>query len=147
MCHEIQVANDQISKDGVRRGPFQKDGSLQIGSKDAKAFYPSIDINVAAEEAKIEIEESNLEVEVDTEEVGHFLESTMSQEEIDKEGLQHVVHKRIYKIGSRPGLASESITGGPVVKAANDSWITPARKPTRRQKMKMVGCLVRYAIK
>ena len=32
-----------------------------MGSKDVKAFYPSIDINVAAEEAKQEIEESDLE--------------------------------------------------------------------------------------
>ena len=147
MCHKIQVANEIINKNGVRRGPFQKAESLQIGSYDVKSCFPSIDTNLDAEDAKSDIEESDLEVEVDTEEVALFLASTMSQEEIDIEGLQHVVHKRRYKMGSRPGLTSESIAGGPVVRAANDSWITPARKPTRRQQMRMIGCFVRSAIK
>ena len=55
-----------------------------MGSKDVKAFYLSIDINVAAEEAKQEIEESDLEAEVETEELALFLTSTKAQEEIDR---------------------------------------------------------------
>ena len=83
---------------------------------------------------------------METEELALFLASTKAQEEIGREGLQNVVHKRRYKMGSRPGLSSEAFTAGPVVRAANDSWIPPARRPTRRQTMRMVGCLVRLAI-
>ena len=71
----------------------------------------------------------------------------MSQEDINLEGLSHVVHKIKYKNGSRPGLTCEAIIGGPVIRAANDSWVPPARRPTRGQQRKMVGCLVRTAIK
>ena len=147
LCHEFTAANQEILKNGVKRGPYQKCGSLIIGSKDVKCHYPSIDIDVVAEEAKLEVEESDIEIEMNTEEVALFLACTMSQDEINTEGLSHVVHKRRYKNGSRPGLTCEAITGGPKVRSENDSWIPPARKPTRRQKKKMLGCLIRTAIR
>ena len=65
LCHEIKSANEDIVRNGVKRGPFQKDVSLVIGSKDVECHYPNIDTNVAAEQAKLEVEESNLEVEID----------------------------------------------------------------------------------
>ena len=147
LCHEMKSANEEIERNGVRRGPFQRDGSLVVGSKDVECHYPNIDIDVAAEQAKLEVEESNLEVEIDSEEVALFLACTMSQEEINAEGLSFVVHKRRYKHGSRPGLTCEKIMGGPVVRAASDSWVSPARRPSRGQKKKMIGCLIRAAIK
>ena len=70
------------------------DGGLVVGSKDVKCYYPTIYINVAANEAKIEVEESDIEVEINTEELALFLASTMSQDVIDAEGLKHVVHRR-----------------------------------------------------
>ena len=39
LCSEIEKVNVRISKDGVRRGRFQLDGNLVVGSKDVKAFY------------------------------------------------------------------------------------------------------------
>ena len=57
-----------------------------IGSKDAEAFYPNLDVDVAANEAKLEIMESELEIKgLDTEELALFLACTMTQEEIDQE--------------------------------------------------------------
>ena len=89
-----------------------------IGSKDAEAFYPNIDVDVAAEETKQEIIESEVELEgVNTEEVALFLACSMSQEDIDKEGLTHVVHKRRFRMGARPCLTCKAITGGPKVRA------------------------------
>ena len=59
-----------------------------IGSKDAEAFYPDPDVDVAANEAKLEIRESELEIKgLDTEELALFLACIMTQEEIDQEGL------------------------------------------------------------
>ena len=88
LCHEIDVVNDRIKQDGLKSGPFQGDGHLVIGSKDAEAFYPNLDVDVAANEAKLEIMESELEIKgLDTEELAFFLACTMTQEEIDQEGL------------------------------------------------------------
>ena len=52
---EIKKVNERLSVSGVKRGPFQKNGSLVIGSKDVKAHYPEIDIGVVSEEIKKEI--------------------------------------------------------------------------------------------
>ena len=116
LCNEMNAANENILKNGVKRGPFQLDGGLIVGSKDVDCHYPSIDIDVAAEEAKLKVIESDIEVEVDTDELALFLACALSQDEIDAEGLSHVVHKRRYKNGSRPGLTCEAIMGGPEVR-------------------------------
>ena len=122
------------------------DGGLVLGSKDAEAFYPNIEVNTAAEEAKLEIMESEVELEgVNTEEVAWFLACSMSQEEIDREGLTHVVHRRRFRMGARPGLTCKAITGGPEVRAEDQSWLPPSRKRGRRQIREMVGCLVSVA--
>ena len=55
-----------------------------------------------AEEAKLEIMESKVELEgVNTKEVALFLACSMSQEEIDREGLTHVVHRRRFRRSHR----------------------------------------------
>ena len=50
LCHKTEEANKRVEKDGVRRGPFQQTGKLIVSGKDAEAFYPNVDIKVAAEE-------------------------------------------------------------------------------------------------
>ena len=79
LCHEIDVVNDRIKQDGLKSGPFQGDGHLVLGSKDAEAFYPKLDVGVAANEAKLEITESELEIKgMDTEELAQCLACTMT---------------------------------------------------------------------
>ena len=58
-----------------------------------------------------------------------------------------MVHKRRYKKSTRPGLTCKAITGGEEVRAQDMSWLPPSRKPGVRQKRKMLGCLVKCAIK
>ena len=145
LCAEIKAANDRIEKEGVQRGRFQRDGSLIVGSKDVEAHYPNIDVEVAAEELKQEIQHSNLEVEVDTVELALYLASTMCPEEIEREGLVEVVHKRRFNRGPRPGLTSKAIMGGPAGRQQDNAWIPPVRIPTRGEKMRMIGCMVRHA--
>ena len=147
LCHETEVVNERIKKDGLMTGPFQRNGHLVIGSKDAEAFYPNLDMDVVANEAKLEIMESKLEVKgLDTEELALFLACSMTQEEIDQEGLSHVVHKRRNKKGPRPGLTCKAITGGTKVRSEDGAWIPPSRKPGSRQLKRMVGCLVKTSI-
>ena len=145
LSSELVAMNKRIKEDGLRRGEFQGVGKLIIGSKDVKAHYPEMDVDVAAEEAKIEIEESELEVEVDPVELALFLACSMTQDEIDGEGLGAVVHKRRHRAGARPGLSCKAITGGPTVRQSDRAWLLPSRMPSRAEKMKMIGCLVRTA--
>ena len=145
LCAEVKVANERIARDGVRRGPFQLDGNLVVGSKDVSAHYPSIDIEVAAKELKLEVEESDLDVEMNVEEVALYLTCALTQEEIDKEGLRDVVHRRKHKKGSRPGLTSKAIMGGPSTRHKQSPWHPPAREPTKKEKMKMLRCLLAHA--
>ena len=148
LCHEVGKVNKRVAVDGPRRGPFQVDGKLIVGGKDAVAFYPNIDIETAAEEAKMEIMNSEVEIKgIDTENVALFLACSMTQEQIDLEGLSNVVHTRKHKKGARPGLTCKAITGGPKTRDSDNCWNPPARKPGSRQIKKMIGCLVKAAIK
>ena len=99
LYHAIKQTNDNTNRDEGQKGPFQNNGSLEFGSLDVKNFYPSIHpsihIDVAVEEVKLEVMESEAEVQgVNYEEAALFLACTMSQEDIDREGLTHAVHRR-----------------------------------------------------
>ena len=146
LCSEMNKVNARIREEGLRRGPFQTEGNLVVGSKDVEAHYPNIDIDLAASEVKREIEESDLEVNVDTSEVALFLACSMTVEEIEEEGLTELVHKRRFKNGARPGLTCKAITGGPAVRQQDRAWMQPVRAPERAEKMKMIGCLMKVAI-
>ena len=63
-------------EDGVQRGRFQRAGNLVVGSKDVEAFYPNMDVDLAAEEVKFEVEESNVDIEMDTLEAGLYIACT-----------------------------------------------------------------------
>ena len=75
--------NDRVLRDGPRRGPFQLAGNLIVGSKDVEAHYPEMDIEVASEEAKLEIEAFDLDIEVDEVQLGHFLACSMTQKQVN----------------------------------------------------------------
>ena len=104
-------------------------------SLDVKNFYPSIDVDVAAEEVKLEVIESTAEVEgVNYEEAALFLACTMSQEDIDREGLNLVVHRRKKKKGSRPGITCKAVSEGPIGRAKDDPGCLPlAIQPAGRR--------------
>ena len=106
LCAQIKKVNDKIEAEGLNKGPFQQEGKLIVGSKDVKSFYPEMDVQVAAEEVKKEIEESTLEIEVDTLELALSLACSMTQEEIDSEGLKEVVHTTHKEVQNRSKAGS-----------------------------------------
>ena len=63
LSSRLTRVNEKIKAEGLNKGPYQKDGGLVVGSKDVKSFYPEMDVE-DAEEARLEVEESDLEVEV-----------------------------------------------------------------------------------
>ena len=79
-----------------------------IGSTDAEAFYPSIDIAMAAEE----VIESEVKIDgVDMEEVALYLACTMTQEEIDKKKVVHMwcTHGGLRKAQGRASPVKQSL--------------------------------------
>ena len=147
LCSKLEKVNAKVREEGLSRGQFQRDGKLVVGSKDVESFYPKMNVEEAAKEARLEIEESPLEVEVDTVEVALFLACSMSQEQIDEAGLKELVHRRRFKTGARPGLTCKAITAGPTSRQADKSWLPPSRAPDRAEKMKMIGYLMQNACK
>ena len=86
-----------------------------------------------------------MEIEMNTDEAALYIACTMTPAEIEQEGLTHVVHQRRYKTGARPGLTCKAVVGGPSQRLDDRAWIPPARKPGRRQKKRMAGCVLRSA--
>ena len=44
LCSEMNKVNARIREEGLRRGPYQTEGNLVVGSKDVEAHDPKIDI-------------------------------------------------------------------------------------------------------
>ena len=63
LCSEIETVNKRLAKDGPRVVRFQSSGKSEVGSMDVKNCYPSIDVDMAAEEVKQEVLESDVELE------------------------------------------------------------------------------------
>ena len=132
----------------MRAGPFQQAGGLIVGSSDVKSFYPEMDIEVVADEVMAEVMESEVELEgVNMEEVALFIACSMTQDQIDQQGLTHVIHKRRCTRGPRPGLTCKAVSGGPALRQSDECWLPPSRRPGVRQKKRMVGLLLKSAIK
>merc|ERR1712020_268305 len=78
-------------------------------------------------------------------ELGLFLASTMTKQEVESQNLGEVVQERLYKAGAAPGITSrEILSRGP---ACPTKWKEPRRQPTEEERRKMLGIMVEYAIK
>ena len=121
-------------RDDPQRGPFHQDGNLVVGSKEVEAHYPELDVEVAAEEAKLEIEASDLEIEVDEVELALFLACSMTQKQVNAEGLKDMVHRRRHKAGARPGLTCQAVTGGTARRLEDQAWLLQQELPTEQRR-------------
>ena len=50
LCSEMNRVNARIREEGLRRGPYQTEGNLVVGSKDVEAHYLNIDLDLAESE-------------------------------------------------------------------------------------------------
>ena len=114
---------------------------------DFEAYFPSADVDFAAERIEETVVQSEVDVRVDTEALALFVACSNTQEEISARGLELVVHQRRYTGSTRPGMKCAAITGGPKARDENDSWIPPKRRPGCRQIKKMLGMAIKYMVK
>ena len=144
---EVEQLNQRLDVNGMKSSIFQTDGSLQCGSLDFEAFFPSVDVDFAADKIEETVVQSDIDVKVDTEALALFIACSNNQEEITARGLEHVVHKRRYTGSTRPGMKCAGVTGGPKARAESDSWLPPRRKPGCRQLKRMLGMAIKYIVK
>ena len=113
----------------------------QVISMDVKALYPSMEWEEILKAVREMIENSEKTVEnVDWQEVGKYLAVTMSEKDIEKEGLQHVVPKR-------KGERRRKVTVAYLGQKKNDEEWELARAPGTRQKKKMIALVVAEGVK
>ena len=72
---------------------------------------------------------------------------SMTQEEIDGEGLRNVVHLRRNVRGPRPGLSCKAISAGTEGRNIEECWVAPSRRPDVMQRRRMIGFMMETAIK
>ena len=115
----------------------------RIISMDVKALYPSMEWNEIIISVRQMIEESNECIkDVDWHEIGKYLSISLSKEEIEREGLKHVIPSRRETTGRKVSVAY-------LCNKSNDNKWNPARRgtPGSRQQKKMVAMAVAEGIK
>jgi hypothetical protein len=112
----------------------------RIVSMDVKALYPSMDWGEIVSAVREMILESSMEIQnVHWMEVGKYLAVKMSREEIEAEGLTHVIPRR-------RGLRLRKITINYLQNKKNAGKWHPARKPGRRQQKTLLALAVSYGV-
>ncbi|MCP3849452.1 MAG: hypothetical protein GY694_04320, partial [Gammaproteobacteria bacterium] len=120
------------------------DRKCQIISMDVKALYPSMAVSEVVKSVRELIESSDEQIEkVDWCEVGKYLAITMTDEEIRREGLQHVLPRRIQNANRRVTVAYLSNKKN----EENWSYTRRAHNPGCRQRRKMIGLAVAIGVK
>ena len=115
-----------------------------VGSTDFKSYYPSLPVQRSAQIVKKMIEESEVKILTDDRELGLFLASTMTREEVVRLNLGEVVQERLYKSGAAPGITSrEILSRGPICPT---KWKEQSRAPTEEERRKMLGIMIEGAI-
>ena len=115
-----------------------------VGSTDFKSYYPSLPVQRTAKIVKEMIENSEVKILTDDRELGLFLASTMTRQEVVRLNLEEVVQERLHKSGAAPGITSrEILSRGPVCPT---KWKEQMRAPTEEERRKMLGIMVETAI-
>ena len=112
-----------------------------VGSLDIKSLYPSLTKEWVEKVLTIMIMKTEVVVEqVDWEEVGVYIATTHSQQEIDDKGLSNVIPRWRHRPqggGNRPGITGTRALQGRKEEEEEQSWLRPLQLPTEEEKQKM----------
>ena len=114
----------------------------QVISMDVKALYPSMEWGEIVLAVREMIENSEDVVQnVDWHEVGKYIAVTMSDEDVKKEGLEHVIPRRKKERKRKVTVAYLS------QKKNEDEWSRARTKPVNRQKKRMIALVVAEGVR
>jgi hypothetical protein len=149
MCEKIMELNKKLEaeEEGLTEEEIALLKEVVIGSKDAKALYPSLEAEHSAKIIEQQVIESELTIEVDQRALIFHMAATHSQEEINDRNLGDVCPKRRFNKNSRPGITSKSVTGTQKEMDEADCWIDPIRAPTDKELRAVLGAVVGQAVK
>ena len=115
-----------------------------IGSTDFKSYYPSLPIKRTAKIVATMVEQSELSIKTNDVEMGLFLASTLSREEVENVGLGEVVQERLHTRAAAPGITSKEILErGP---NCPTKWKPPRRSPSEQERRFMLGKVIELSI-
>ena len=114
-----------------------------VFSMDVNSLYPSLKAKQVAEEISAVYLELELEVEVDTHQLGLYLVMVAGREEMVRQGLKHVTPTRRHTGGSAPGITTAEVFGG---EDCDTKFIQARRKPTKGQRRKMMALAIKLGI-
>ena len=113
-----------------------------VGSLDIKSLYPSLTKEWVERILSVMIMRTEVVVEqVNWEELGVYLATTYSQQEIDEKGLGNVVPRWRHRPqggGNRPGITGNRANQGRKEEEEEQSWLRPQRLPSEEEKKKNV---------
>jgi hypothetical protein len=149
MCEKIMELNKvlEAEEEGLTAEEIKLLKEVVIGSKDAKALYPSLEAEHSAKIIEQQVLESELEIEIDERALIYHMAATHTQEEIVARKLEQVCPTRTYSAGTRPGITSRSVTGTAKEREESDVWIEPQRSPTREEVRSILAAVVGHAVK
>ena len=123
---------------------WRLENQMVVGSTDFKSYYPKLPVQRAAKMVNEMIQDSVVKIMTDDRELGLFLASTMTREEVVAQGLGEVVQERLHSAGAAPGITSREILHrGPTCPS---KWKEQARMPTEEERRKMLGLMVETSI-
>ena len=145
MVSEGGTEANQEEESGEQVPAWQLESQRVVGSTDFKSYYPSLPIERTAQIVNKMIQESPVKILTDDKELGLFLASTMTREEVVRLNLDEVVQERVHQRGAAPGITSrEILSRGPTCPT---KWKEPRRAPTEEERRLMLGTMVEIAIK
>ena len=144
MVSEGGTEANQEEESGEQVPAWRLEAQRVVGSTDFKSYYPSLPIERTAQIVNKMIQESPVKILTDDRELGLFLASTMTREEVVRLNLDEVVQERVHQRGAAPGITSrEILSRGPTCPT---KWKEPRRAPTEEERRLMLGTMVEIAI-
>jgi hypothetical protein len=141
----MEDTNNVLKKEKVRLK------EVTIGSVNVKALYPSLEEETSAQIVKEEIEMSDVNINVNEDELSRYLPVCLSKEVIRNEGLEDVVYReKDVKEGDEGKIkvTDKILTGGSKFRERYvEKFDSPKRKPTEAEARRMTALAVKIAIK
>ena len=118
MCYKMRQLNKRIDELEASGEHIE---NLAVRSVNVDALFPSLDVDTCAKIVREQIEKSEMRTNVNGNELTLMIAGILTQEEINKEGIEKYINKRKYKMGARPTIVSVGITGFETGRIENDS--------------------------
>ena len=120
-----------------------------VWSSDVKALYPSLKIKEVTEVVYSEFLTSDMNIEVDLNELGLYLALILNKEEIQAYGIETFVAKwkKEGKGGRKPGITTAEVRNEKRMTEEKSKFYQPTEIPNDEQKRKMIAIALKYGVK